>query len=119
MHAKYTHLLPMIYVKTGIYLIRCTVNGKVYVGQSTQIRIRWATHIKALTQGKGSPAFVKDWQAYGPKCFEWTVLEETGEWDLAVAEKKWIEHYRAADPRYGYNRTKYLSSMHWRYMGKG
>ena len=32
---------------TGIYLIRNKINGKVYIGQSTDIHRRWMEHLRS------------------------------------------------------------------------
>lgn len=111
----------------GIYLIRCTANGKVYVGQSGAIRSRWSAHRRALEAGSASPALQRDWQRYGADSFAWSVIEPmpilSYLGDRLAAERGWIEHYQANDPRHGYNRIRdrtaryfeWLATARWEY----
>lgn len=101
-------IYPQTYRAAGIYMIRCTANGKAYIGQAMNVRQRWAGHLRTLTRGTANPAFVKDWQTYGPSAFEWTILEEILSYlSMGVQENKWIHFYQTQDPAHGYNRTKY------------
>lgn len=60
----------------GIYRIRCK-NSKTYVGQSTNIGVRWQAHIHALSKGfHSNAALVDDWAKLGPKQFRFEILEE-------------------------------------------
>ena len=62
---------------TGIYSITNTVNGKVYVGLSTNIRKRWTQH-KSNQKRKIEPNKVlyKSMNKYGINNFKFKILEE-------------------------------------------
>jgi predicted GIY-YIG superfamily endonuclease len=92
-------------VRTGVYAIRNTDDGAVYVGSSTDIDARWEQHRTALDQ-----AFHHDdqlqaaWDRSGAAAFELVILERVGSGDsLAHAEQRWIDRYSADDLRHVYN----------------
>lgn len=58
----------------GIYLIRNTINGKEYVGQTNNIELRFQQH--RSNDKKYSDEFHKDIQQYGKENFEYIVLEQ-------------------------------------------
>ena len=37
---------------TGIYMIRCKINNKIYIGRSKNIKDRWKQHKKELRNNK-------------------------------------------------------------------
>lgn len=59
----------------GIYAIVCTVDDRVYVGQSRRIRGRWKDHVHYLKAGGGSPKLQKAWDTHGWQAFRFEVLE--------------------------------------------
>jgi len=50
---------PLNIPQMGIYAIVCTVDDRVYVGQSRRIRGRWKDHVHYLKAGGGSPKLQK------------------------------------------------------------
>lgn len=88
----------------GIYRIVNKINGKCYVGQSTNINRRWACHRDVLNSGRGRNAhFQYAWNKYGGDSFIFEVLEECQENVLKERELFWIEYYHALDVEFGYN----------------
>lgn len=98
-----------------IYAIRCTVNGKMYVGRTSALESRIRSHFGDLRGGrkKGrdqNGRIIKadiqvDYDKFGESAFEVVVLEEgVGYLEGLRREKFWIEEYQTTDPRYGYNR---------------
>ena len=86
----------------GIYLIRNTVNGKVYVGQSSYINRRWREHKKAMRLGYKS--YLHDsMRKHGLEAFEMVVLEECGFDMLDDREAYWMAFYHCHDEAKGYN----------------
>jgi group I intron endonuclease len=76
----------------GIYAIRCTADGRVYVGQSRRILGRWQNHLKELREGRGLPKIQKAWDKYGPDAFSFEVLETvTIPGDLQTREQHYID----------------------------
>lgn len=60
----------------GIYRITCTVTGKFYIGSAADLRERWRTHRKELTQDRHhNPKLQATWNKYGPETFIFEVLE--------------------------------------------
>ena len=87
-----------------IYLVTNTVNGKVYVGQTTRsIEIRWGQH---CSEDDGS-YFHNAIQNYGSNNFTIVGIEQCSDQEsLDEAEMRWIAHYQSfTDRSKGYNRT--------------
>ena len=78
----------------GVYAIKNIHNNKVYIGQSIFILSRWTSHIAHLINGIHSNAFLlKDFQKYGFKAFEFTVLEECSGKERFARELYWARKY--------------------------
>ena len=78
-----------------IYKIVNTVNGKFYVGSTTNTRERFRTHRKRLRAGRHHcPHLQAAWNKYGEKSFVFVVIETVADnQSLQDAEDKWlIEH---------------------------
>lgn len=87
-----------------IYLIRNTVNGKVYVGQTTTTPAeRWVKHLTNRAEKAKKYPLYKALQKYGVEAFAFTVL--TTAWDrttLDLKERILIRAYCAMGSK-GYN----------------
>lgn len=78
----------------GIYTITNTKNGRVYVGQSSNIQSRWHMHKTQLNNKSHSNyKLLKDWCKYGPKVFSFEVAEEVLEGDINEKEELWIDSF--------------------------
>ena len=77
----------------GIYVIRCSVSGKVYVGSSKKMHERWMEHKRSLRNNKHhSQHLQRAWNKYGEKAFEFQIVEEILDpLDLICREQKWID----------------------------
>ena len=86
----------------GIYKITNTTNGKCYIGQSRDIKARWAKHLSAY---KSSP----DWELYrafkkyGISAFKFEVIEECSLKELNEREIYWIAQYDSYNNGYNNN----------------
>lgn len=91
-------------MKSGIYGIRNMIDGKWYIGQSTDIDNRKQRHFCAL---KGGYHFNKHLQMsfikYGINNFEFRILEETPESMLDIRERAWITYFESRNDKKGYN----------------
>ena|GEM_PF-1448732 len=76
----------------GIYAATCMPTGKQYIGRSIDIQRRWNDHLKLLRANKHhSPHFQYEWNKYGEKAFQWTVLEQCSLDRLTEREQHWID----------------------------
>ena len=61
---------------SGIYQIKNLVNGKMYLGQSVDIRTRWWQHKSQLRLNKHINTYLQNsWNKYGEDNFEFSVIE--------------------------------------------
>lgn len=91
--------------KSGIYSIRNLISGRVYVGSSLNIKVRWKSHRFNLRNGKHpGKAMQQSWDKHGEAVFEFSILElvERPE-NLIAAEQRWIDELGACDPKLGFN----------------
>ncbi len=89
----------------GIYKIENKVNGKVYIGSSIDIEVRWKNHIRSLN---GKDKYFNDylhrqWREYGEENFIFNIIEECNVYELDKKEQYWIEFYDSMDRENGYN----------------
>ena len=92
--------------KSGIYKLTNQIDGKVYIGQSVNIKDRWGTHIK-MGLGAETPSRNKLYSAMlkdGVENFTFEVLEECPSSQLNEREKFYIDFFSSSE--YGYNSTR-------------
>lgn len=98
----YIYYLPNI---CGIYIIRCLANGKIYVGQAENIKIKVENYLKAIKSGNISTKHMKgvreDVLKYGEDSFVIEVICFCGSENLNFLERYFIKKYRAI--KFGYN----------------
>ena len=94
----------------GIYLIKNTINDKVYIGQAQDIESRWKEHRRKYTLPKNENIILyKAFKKYGIENFTFEVIEECAIEELNERETFYIEFYNAyafQDNSSGYNMTK-------------
>lgn len=85
---------PSILALSGIYAIRNTVNGKVYIGSAVKFSKRFNTHRSRLKKGAHhSKKLQASWNKHGEAVFVFEVLEIVeSAVDLIKNEQKWIDH---------------------------
>lgn len=80
----------------GVYVITCTVNGRVYVGSTRNLRKRWQDHRTRLTLGTHpNPQLQADYAAHGPDAFTYAILDDCALPLLDQQERYWIRHLGA------------------------
>ena len=91
----------------GVYMIRNKVNGKMYIGQSTEIEgYRWIKHRSRLRNNNHyNEHLQKDWNKYGEESFEFSILLECEENQLNTFEEYYIFELMTYDSRVGYNKN--------------
>lgn len=93
--------------KTGIYLIRNTINGKVYVGSSSNIAERWTEHARDLKNNTHRNKPLQNaYNKYGKDKFIYEILElldENNKDKQFEREQYWINTLNACNKKVGYN----------------
>ena len=84
----------------GIYEIRNKVNNKIYIGSSSCIISRWASHRHMLNNNKHSNIHLqRPWNTHGSDNFRFSILEECEIANLLVIEQKYLDSL----PKNSYN----------------
>lgn len=87
----------------GIYKIENLINGKVYIGQSSNIKSRWTTY-KWIALSNNLPESVQSllnypiyqaFKKYGYQNFKFSVIEECSIKQLNEREVYWIKYYNS------------------------
>ena len=90
----------------GIYKIENIDDGKVYIGQSVNVKNRMRDHIKSAV---GISTIANQWvheamKEEGIEKFIFHLIDDCGREELNNREKYWIDYYQSND--WGYNRTR-------------
>lgn len=89
-----------------IYIIRNTVNTKVYIGQTKKsVQHRFRQHIYSANKGSHYVLY-KAMRKYGTDNFYAQTLEQCDNALLNNKEVFWISFYKANNSKYGYNMTE-------------
>jgi len=97
---------------SGIYQIRNTVNGKLYVGCAVNIRQRRNEHTSKLARGVHHCRHLQgSWNKHGPAAFVFEVIEQCEKSELLLCEQEAIDLRR---PEYNTERVagSSLGRMH-------
>lgn len=90
---------------SGIYIIKNTINGREYIGQSNDVYHRFSCHRWSLKNGVHENEHLqRAWNKYGENAFTFNLLEEVSVDNLDRRETEIIEERNAF--RDGYNMTK-------------
>lgn len=91
-------------MSSGIYGIRNLINGKWYIGASTDLQHRKKDQLRLLQQGKNQNSFLQvAYDEYGADRFVFVVLEYTPVDKLNERERYFIAHYKTNQEGKGYN----------------
>jgi group I intron endonuclease len=91
----------------GIYIIRCLVNDKIYVGQAVNVRKRFISHRSMLRKGiHRNPHLQNSWNVHGEAHYEFKVLELCAVEDLTQREDRAIVMFGTREHAEGYNIAK-------------
>jgi group I intron endonuclease len=98
---------------TGVYCILNLQTGKRYVGSAgVNLYARVHGHRKALRRSDHKNSHLQNsWNRYGESSFCFFVLRRCPPEDCIRLEQEFIDKYRSADRRYGYNRAPAAGSV--------
>ena len=86
-----------------IYIIRNTINSKVYIGQTkVSLKLRFQNHLSAARNGKDY-VIGKAIRKYGEENFYIELLEECTIEELNERERYWISYFNSTNNKFGYN----------------
>ena len=90
--------------KSGIYQIKCTSNGKFYIGSAVDMHDRCEHHRSSLRRGDHPNAHLQAaWNKYGEENFEYTALELTSRSSLLQVEQNWLDKTKSFKSDVGFN----------------
>jgi len=93
----------------GIYKIINTINNKIYIGQSVDIKRRWNDHKSELRRNAHYNTYLQQsWNKYGEGNFIFEVIEFNENFtteDLNELEIYYIDKLKTFDNNFGYNLT--------------
>lgn len=90
--------------KIGIYRISNLIDGKVYIGQSTNLLRRLVRHKCDLkTNIHINKHLQSAWDLHGSNNFHFSILEECPKEQLNERELYWMSHYNSINNKEGYN----------------
>ena len=95
---------------SGIYQIKNNINGKIYIGRSINIILRWYTHLDGLFKGiHKNSKLQEDFNIYGLFAFNFSVLELVkGKKELITKEQEYLNKINFNDNYNIYNSIKQL-----------
>ena len=60
-----------------VYQILNTINGKVYIGETTRGKLRWKQHLEHLRGNRHTNStFQQDFNEHGEEVFKWSIIKE-------------------------------------------
>jgi group I intron endonuclease len=102
------NILSKLPKKPAVYKLYCSVNGKTYIGITTDIHRRIIDHRKDLKSGKHPNAHLQNaWNKYGKESLTYEIIElfnaEITDKELLIKEAEYMSLYKALDSQYGFN----------------
>lgn len=86
------------------------INNKYYIGNSSNLKIRFKNHIHKLSNNKHENQLLQNaWNKYGADNFKFYILEFTN--NLIEREQHWLDHSKAYDRKIGYNLSTIAGSL--------
>lgn len=88
-------------MNSGIYKIINSINGKIYIGSSSNLSRRFTQHKSALFKGKHSNKYLqRSWIKHGPQAFFFVVIAVVPVSELIKIENQYLQEIK---PEYNLN----------------
>lgn len=92
---------------SGIYQIKNTINGKLYIGSTINLKQRFNDHKKLLRYNKHPNKYLQSsWIKYGESNFIFELIQEVSHDLLLIREQYFIDLHSSYDKKKGYNLSK-------------
>lgn len=89
---------------SGVYQILCVPAGKIYIGSTVDLWVRWGKHRSSLRRGNHRNIYLQNaWNKYGEADFVFSILEFVKKSDLLRAEQAWIINTGCFNRNIGFN----------------
>lgn len=96
----------------GIYCIKDTESGKIYIGQSVDVEYRICNHFSKLKYNRHDNIHMQRAYNKNPKAFEWQLLRKCTVEELDQLEIEMIAHFDSTNPLKGFNMSYGGQSSH-------
>lgn len=109
-------------VKSGVYCIKNTITGKVYIGSAVDLKKRKIEHFSTLASGMHSNRYLLSaYRKHGAAAFEFIVLELVPDKsNLTTVEQKFMDARQSYIEAFGYNlRLKAESNLGMKVSAEG
>lgn len=89
----------------GVYLIRCDINNRVYVGSSNDVYRRWNDHQSDLRAGRHKSSKLQaDYTRYGARHFQHSILcTADNPEQVRDLEQQWLNELDAVNSGYNHH----------------
>lgn len=78
--------------KSGIYVIKNTINGKEYIGSAISLYNRFHTHkCQLINRTHSNNKLLRSYKKYGDESFVFEIIELCEKKDLIIREQFWID----------------------------
>lgn len=96
---------------SGVYKFTNTINGKIYIGSSVDVRRRICHHLRQLKNGNhNNQHLLSAWRKYGEEAFTCEIIILAEPKDLLTFEQKFMDEYKSSDKHFGYNKAPYAKN---------
>ena len=90
--------------KSGIYLIKNMINGKLYIGSTNDLVTRKSSHFCLLARNKHkNPHFQSAFNKYGINNFKYYIIAYCSVDELLEKEDFYMTYFQSGNRKYGYN----------------
>lgn len=98
------HIPAELLTSSGVYIIRNSINAKVYVGSAVNFRRRFNDHRNGLRKAAHHSQRLQNFaNKYGIATLRFELLATCPAENLLAVEQTFIVMYRAANPAHGFN----------------